>query len=48
MPYVYVVYLAMLLVGRVISDEKACHKRYGDAWVKYTEVVRYRLIPYVF
>ncbi|KAF6023820.1 LBR [Bugula neritina] len=48
LPYFYPVYLISLLVTKVIADEKSCHQRYGDAWVKYTEAVPYKLIPYVF
>ena len=49
LPYLYPVYLAALLVPRCIQDEKSCRQRYGDKdWDKYTSIVKYRLIPYIF
>eukprot|EP00029_Vermamoeba_vermiformis_P004103 TRINITY_DN14635_c0_g1_i1.p1 TRINITY_DN14635_c0_g1~~TRINITY_DN14635_c0_g1_i1.p1 ORF type:complete len:449 (-),score=61.11 TRINITY_DN14635_c0_g1_i1:83-1429(-) len=47
-PYTYTIFLALLLLHRVLRDELRCEHKYGVYWRKYREVVPYKLIPYVF
>lgn len=48
MPYLYTVYLAILLADRAIRDEKRCRDKYGKDWDKYCARIPYYVIPYVF
>ncbi|MED6294678.1 7-dehydrocholesterol reductase, partial [Characodon lateralis] len=48
LPYFYIVYMTILLVHRCIRDEHRCSSKYGKDWKRYTDAVRYRLIPGVF
>ena len=45
LPYLYVAYLAVLLVHRTYRDDERCREKYGPAWVEYCARVKYRLIP---
>eukprot|EP00740_Mantoniella_antarctica_P014235 CAMPEP_0181374646 /NCGR_PEP_ID=MMETSP1106-20121128/16147_1 /TAXON_ID=81844 /ORGANISM="Mantoniella antarctica, Strain SL-175" /LENGTH=431 /DNA_ID=CAMNT_0023492673 /DNA_START=92 /DNA_END=1387 /DNA_ORIENTATION=+ len=47
-PYFYVIYFGILLVHRDLRDGEACKEKYGKDWDKYTALVPYRLIPYVY
>ncbi|KAL1436172.1 hypothetical protein MTO96_010909 [Rhipicephalus appendiculatus] len=47
-PYCYVLYLCGLLLHRSYRDEEKCSKKYGDFWKQYCDLVRSRLIPYLF
>lgn len=46
--YFYVVYFAVLLLHRERRDEAKCRKKYGSDWERYTEVVRWRIVPGVY
>ncbi|OCH88476.1 ERG4/ERG24 ergosterol biosynthesis protein [Obba rivulosa] len=46
--YFYVVYFAVLLAHRQMRDDENCEKKYGKDWHKYTQLVPYRIIPYVY
>lgn len=46
--YFYVVYFAVLLIHRERRDDEKCHRKYGADWVKYKEVVRWRIIPGIY
>lgn len=46
--YFYVVYFATLLLHRDRRDDEKCSKKYGEDWEKYKEIVRWRIIPYVY
>ncbi|KAF9533733.1 ERG4/ERG24 ergosterol biosynthesis protein [Crepidotus variabilis] len=46
--YYYAVYFTVLLVHRSLRDDEACQKKYGDDWNKYTKLVPYKIIPYVY
>lgn len=48
LPYFYVMYFICLLVHREARDERQCKKKYGVAWEKYCQRVRYRIIPYLY
>ncbi|XP_053627966.1 uncharacterized protein [Cherax quadricarinatus] len=47
-PFLYVIFLTVLLVHRVFRDEEKCRAKYGSAWDKYCKEVPYRMIPRVF
>ncbi|KAK2720283.1 hypothetical protein QYM36_004233 [Artemia franciscana] len=47
-PFLYAVFLTVLLVHRVFRDEEKCADKYGPYWKKYCEKVPYRMIPYIF
>ncbi|KAL9114915.1 MAG: hypothetical protein Q9227_001158 [Pyrenula ochraceoflavens] len=46
--YFYVLYFAILLMHRERRDEEKCRRKYGEDWKKYTEIVRSRIVPYVY
>ncbi|CAA7263824.1 unnamed protein product [Cyclocybe aegerita] len=46
--YYYIVFFTILLIHRQRRDDEACYKKYGADWVKYTKLVPYRIIPYVY
>ena len=48
LPWFYWVFLTILLFDRAVRDDKRCAAKYGEAWDKYKERVRYRIIPYVY
>lgn len=47
-PYFYVIYFGILLVHRDGRDGEACEKKYGADWTRYCQLVKYRLIPFVY
>ncbi|KAK4301184.1 hypothetical protein Pmani_026653 [Petrolisthes manimaculis] len=48
LPFIYFIFLLILLVHRVFRDEEKCSAKYGDAWDKYCKEVPYRMIPGIF
>ena len=48
LPFVYLVYIIMLLVHRIYRDERKCKDKYGKYWDEYCERVKYRLVPGVY
>jgi 7-dehydrocholesterol reductase len=46
-PYFYVVFMTILLLGRISRDDERCRGKYGKYWEEYCRVVPYKLIPYV-
>lgn len=46
--YFYVLYFGVLLVHRGRRDDEKCRRKYGKDWERYCEVVRWRIIPYVY
>jgi len=47
-PYFYSIYFTTLLVHRERRDEEKCRKKYGKDWERYTALVPYRILPYVY
>ncbi len=47
LPWSYPIFLAGLLVRRLLRDERRCHDKYGRAWDAYRALVPYRLIPWI-
>ncbi|KAG9234445.1 Delta(14)-sterol reductase-like protein [Amylocarpus encephaloides] len=46
--YFYLVYFAILLIHRERRDEEKCIRKYGADWKRYTDIVRYRIIPGIY
>ena len=47
-PYLYPVYLTILLMYRSYRFEVYCHQKYGLTWEEYCKRVRYRIFPNIF
>ncbi len=48
LPYVYFVFLNVLLAHRATRDEEKCSIKYGTYWEEYTKRVPYKMLPGVF
>jgi protein-S-isoprenylcysteine O-methyltransferase Ste14 len=48
LPYVYVAFLAVLLVHRERRDHAACLAKYGQDWAAYCRRVPWRIIPGIY
>jgi protein-S-isoprenylcysteine O-methyltransferase Ste14 len=48
LPYLYLVYMTILLLHRERRDNARCAARYGKDWQTYCAKVRYRIIPGVY
>jgi len=48
LPFMYPVFLLILLVHRTFRDEEKCALKYGEGWTEYCKRVPYRMIPFVF
>jgi delta14-sterol reductase len=48
LPWLYPLYYIALLFPRQLDDDKRCAAKYGTLWDRYTEKVRYRIIPYIY
>lgn len=46
-PYFYFCFLTILLVDRAFRDDRRCSAKYGQYWVKYCELVPYRIVPFL-
>jgi 7-dehydrocholesterol reductase len=47
-PYVYVIFLTILLLDRSVRDDKRCRTKYGAYWEQYCARVPYKVIPGIF
>ena len=47
MPYLYVIFLSILLLDRAFRDDKRCRLKYGDFWETYCQMVPYKIIPFL-
>lgn len=47
-PYLLPVWLTVLLCHRSRRDEHRCRAKYGDLWVRYTQRVRYSMLPLIY
>jgi delta14-sterol reductase len=47
-PYFYPLYFAVLLIHREWRDSKHCAMKYGTDWERYTDKVRWRIIPGIY
>jgi protein-S-isoprenylcysteine O-methyltransferase Ste14 len=48
LPYFYPMYFAVLLIHREWRDSRHCADKYGADWQRYTEKVRWRIIPGIY
>lgn len=46
--FLYPLFLLVLLVHRTYRDDAKCRAKYGNHWNKYCDIVRYKMIPYLF
>ena len=44
-PFLYLIFIVILLVHRIFRDEEKCKSKYGKYWDEYCEKVPSRLIP---
>lgn len=47
-PWIYPLYLAVLLVHRTMRDDARCREKYGTAWSEYCERVPWRIFPGIY
>nr|WP_255216435.1 ERG4/ERG24 family protein [Pseudenhygromyxa sp. WMMC2535] len=47
-PYLLPLWLCMLLPHRAWRDEQRCADKYGDLWVEYTKIAKFRMIPFIY
>lgn len=47
-PYFYVIYFGILLVHRDRRDEHSCRLKYGKDWDRYCNIVKYRIVPFIY
>ena len=47
-PFLYPVFMVILLLHRTYRDEKKCSEKYKMYWDQYCEIVKYRFIPYIY
>lgn len=48
MIWLYPLYYIGLLFSRQAADDKICREKYGDLWDRYTEKVKYKIIPFIY
>jgi 7-dehydrocholesterol reductase len=48
LPWLYVPFLAALLVKRALADDTRCAAKYGAAWTEYRQRVPYQIVPGLF
>lgn len=48
LPYLYFVFLFILLTHRAVRDDHKCGMKYGKYWEQYKKIVPYNMIPGVF
>lgn len=47
-PYIYFMYLSVLLFHRIHRDEEKCSQKYGSYYEAYKKIVPYKVIPYIY
>jgi len=47
-PFLYFIFLLILLIHRIYRDELKCKEKYGKGWDEYCQRVKYRLLPYIY
>jgi len=46
--WLYPAYYIVLMLTRQADDDKVCKTKYGELWDKYTEKVKYKIIPFIY
>jgi len=47
-PFLLPLWLCALLPHRAWRDEQRCAAKYGDLWVEYTKIAKFRMIPFIY
>ncbi|PRQ08717.1 hypothetical protein [Enhygromyxa salina] len=47
-PYLLPLWLCVLLPHRAWRDEQRCAAKYGEVWVEYTQIAKFRMIPFLY
>jgi len=47
-PYLLPLWLCVLLPHRAWRDEQRCAAKYGELWVEYTKIAKFRMIPFLY
>ncbi len=47
-PYLYFIFLTILLLHRILRQEELCYNKYNKYWEMYCDKVRYKLIPGIY
>lgn len=47
-PYLLPLWLCVLLPHRAWRDEQRCQAKYGELWVEYTKIAKFRMIPFLY
>ena len=48
LPYFYAMFLTVLLLHRLRTDDRHCRQKYGVYWEEYCEFVPYKMLPGLF
>jgi 7-dehydrocholesterol reductase len=48
LPWLYPVFLSVLLMHRAVRDDERCARKYGEAWAEYCRRVPWKMVPGVF
>jgi 7-dehydrocholesterol reductase len=48
LPLFYAFFLTILLFDRAKRDQEKCLKKYGKFYEEYMQIVRFKIIPYVY
>ena len=48
MPYIQPLMVLFFLAERCRQDEHFCREKHGAGWERYSQRVKYRMIPYVY
>ncbi|CAF0908864.1 unnamed protein product [Rotaria sordida] len=48
LPYTYFIFLSILLIHRSHRDDQKCRLKYGIAWDKYCQFVRWKICPGIY
>jgi delta14-sterol reductase len=48
LPYLLPLWLCVLLTHRAWRDEQRCASKYGELWVEYTKIAKFRMIPFIY
>lgn len=42
------VFMSILLLHRVARDDEKCRQKYGKVWAHYSQIVRFKICPFVY
>jgi 7-dehydrocholesterol reductase len=48
LPYVYFVFLSILLMHRAHRDDQKCRLKYGTVWTNYCQLVPWKVVPGIY